>query len=412
MHAISNRQLQFLKAAFRRWSGVGLCVIGATLAGCGGGGGASAGANASASTTSVAIPTPSSVSATLNLDFSKPDNYAAQVLPAHYDATVAASDNTPRNDPVNDRIATLGRVLFYDKNLSVNNAVACASCHRQSQGFDDTSRFSAGFSGTEFTTAHAMRLGNIRYFRPGTAFWNRRAATVEAQATQPVQNSVEMGFDAAHGGLTALFTKLQTLPYYPDLFSYAYGDSVITETRVQRALAHFERAMISSSSRWDSGFAANFNPALPDRGLGLPIAAFSAEENRGRQLFMTAPGAGGAGCAACHQPPSFALAANSQSNGLDAGETTVFKSPSLKSVGLSSAFMHDGRFSTLAQVVEHYNSGVQAGPALDNRLIAGTGAPRVLNLSAADKAALVAFLMTLNDNTLATDPKFSSPFRN
>ena len=89
----------------------------------------------------------------------------------------------------------------------------------------------------------------------------------------------------------------------------------------------------------------------------------------------------------------------------------LFKSPSLKNIGLSRAFMHDGRFATLAEVVEHYNSGVQNGPALDNRLKDGAGNPQRLNLSAADKAALVAFMQTLTDTTLVNDPKFSNPFR-
>ena len=114
---------------------------------------------------------------------------------------------------------------------------------------------------------------------------------------------------------------------------------------------------------------------------------------------------GGAGCAACHLPPTFALAANARSNGLDAGETRLFKAPSLRNVGLTGPYMHDGRFATLAEVVDHYNHGIQDGPALDPRLA------RALNLSAADRAALVAFLMTLNDRKLVTDERFSDPFR-
>ena len=110
-------------------------------------------------------------------------------------------------------------------------------------------------------------------------------------------------------------------------------------------------------------------------------------------------------------PPTFALAANSQSNGLDAGETRIFKSPSLKNVGLSKFYMHDGRFSSLAEVIQFYDNGVQAGPALDNRLIGPNGTPRRLNLSVADKAALEAFLLTLSDPNITTDPKFSNPFR-
>lgn len=344
----------------------------------------------------------------LSLDLANLPNYAAPVLPAHYNAGVLADDNSPGNNRATDAAATLGRVLFYDRQLSVNNTVSCASCHQQARGFGDPRRFSLGFAGGA-TTAHAMRLGNVRYYAPGSMFWDKRAASLEAQAIQPIQHPVEMGFDASAGGLPALWAKLQALPYYPALFTAAFGDAAVTETRVQRALAQFQRAMVATSSRWDAGYAANFNPALPDAGLGAPMAGFSAQEERGRQLFILGRGQGGLACAACHVPPTFALAANSRSNGLDAGETRVFKSPSLKSVSRSGAFMHDGRFSSLEQVVEHYNSGVQDGPALDNRLLAGN-APRRLNLPEADKAALVAFLRTLDDTALVTDPKFASPF--
>ena len=380
-----------------------------------------------APTPAVATPTPASAAATsaaaatavlsaaseavLSLDLASPPAYANPSLPAHYDLVVRALDNTPPGNPVTDRGATLGRVLFHDRNLSVNGAIACASCHRQSSGFDDPARFSTGFSGAAFTTAHAMRLANLRYYAPGSTFWDRRTASVEAQATQPIQHPVEMGFDATQGGLAALISRMQSLTYYPELFAWAFGDGAITEDRIQRALAQFERAMVSTDSAWDRGYATVFDPALPDRGLGADLPTLSAVENRGRRLFMTAPGQGGAGCAGCHVPPTFALAANSRSNGLDAGETRIFKSPSLKSVALSGAFMHDGRFATLEQVIEHYDGGVQDGPALDPRLQVRAGLPRRLNLDAADKAALVAFLRTLTDTTLAADPKFASPFR-
>ena len=396
----------------------------ALISGCGGGTADTATTATTASTpasTAASTPdttadstsgaTPSAVALALNLDLARLANYAAPALPAYYDTTVSALDNTPPQDPVDNKIATLGRVLFYDKQLSVNDTVSCASCHGQAQGFDDVKRFSVGFTGTAFTTAHAMRLGNSRYYRPGDAFWNRRAASLEEQASQPIQNAVEMGFDASHGGFAAVITKLQGLSYYPPLFTLAFGDASITEARVQRALAHFERAMVSTGSRWDAGYAVSFAPAVADRGLDTPIATFTAEENQGRALFMNPPNAGGAGCARCHVPPTFALAANSRSNGLDAGETTVFKSPSLKSVALSGAFMHDGRFATLAEVVEHYDSGVQPGPALDNRLNGPGNVPRRLNLTAAQKAALVAFMNTLTDTSLVNDAKFSSPFR-
>ena len=345
------------------------------------------------------------------IDVSRLANYANPVLPAYYDATVAPLDNTPNNNPVSDRVATLGRVLFYDKRLSVNDTTSCASCHQQASGFDDPRRFSTGFSGTAFTSAHAMRLGNVKYYRPGTMFWDKRAASLELQVTQPIAHPIEMGFDSAHGGINALLTKMAASTYYPDLFTLAFGNAAITEARIQQALAQFARSMISAASRWDTAYAQVFSATAQNRNLNAPLPGFSASEELGHQLFMTGPGQGGAGCAACHQPPTFGLAANSLSNGLDANETIIFKSPSLKNVGLSRAFMHDGRFSTLEQVIEHYNSGIQNGPALDNRLKTPGGAPLRLNLTANEKAALVAFLLTLNDGSLTTDAKFSDPFK-
>ncbi len=389
--------------------------LSAILSGCGG----DTTSNSAAPTVTIAAVTPPPPPATpisgivdfTTIDVNRLDNYANPVLPAYYDATVAALDNSPNNNPINDRVATLGRVLFYDKRLSVNDTTACASCHQQANGFDDPNRFSTGFSGTAFTSAHAMRLGNIRYYRPGTMFWDKRAASLELQVSQPIIHPIEMGFDATHGGINALLTKLAASTYYPDLFTLAFGNSAITEARIQQALAQFTRAMISAASRWDTAYAQVFNAAAPNRNLNVALPGFSASEELGHQLFMTGPGQGGAGCAACHQPPTFGLAANSLSNGLDANETRIFKSPSLKNVGLSRAFMHDGRFSTLEQVIEHYNSGIQNGPALDNRLKTPGGAPLRLNLTQNEKAALVAFLLTLNDNNLTTDAKFSNPFK-
>ena len=383
-------------------------TIGVSLAGCGSGSSSST----TAANGSISVTLTPAAAAFVSLDLNNLANYATPALPAYYDAAVLANDNTPAADPVTDNVATLGRVLFFDKRLSVNDTTSCASCHRRSQGFADTSRFSVGFSGAAFDTAHSMRLGNIRFYRPGTMFWNKRAASVEAQVSHPIQDSIEMGFDASNGGIAALLTKMQSLPYYPELFAFAFGDSTITEDRIQRALAQFERSMVSVNSRWDTAYAQVYNPALPDRGLDIAAPGFTAEEDRGRHLFMAGAAQGGLACAGCHVPPSFALDGNSLGIGLDAGETTVFKAPPLKNVGTGGAFMHDGRFATLDQVVEHYSSGVQDGPALDIRLKAPNGTPLTLNLSVADKAALVAFLRTLDDPVLAADTKFSSPFLN
>ena len=354
--------------------------------------------------------TPASVAKLTTIDFANVANYAAPTLPAYFDRTVTALDHSPASNPVNDRVATLGRVLFYDLRLSTNDRASCASCHQQALGFTDSMRFSNGISSAATTDFHAMRLGNLRYWKPGSTFWDRRAASVEAQASHPFHSLVELGWGGAAGGFDALIRKMGGTTYYPDLFAWAFGSSEITEPRIQQALAQFVRAMVSSSSRWDTGYAQVFSPTAPNRALNVDLPNFTPAENRGRQLFMTGVAQGGAGCSACHLPPTFALAANARSDGLDAGETRLFKAPSLRSVGLTGPYMQDGRFATLAEVVDFYDHGIEAGPALDHRLRQG-GRPQRLNLNAEDRAALVAFLMTLSDRALTMDARFSDPFR-
>lgn len=378
----------------------------AVFSGCGGGG-ASSGSSAS-----TAVPTPAAVTQVLNLDFNSLPVYASQAFPRHYDARVfQTQDNSPADNSITDKGATLGRVLFYDKQLSTTGTFSCASCHAQGNGFSDAARFSDGVQPGVVGTRHAMRLGNARFYAPGSMFWDKRAPTLEFQTTQPIQNPIEMGFDAAHGGMGALTEKMAALPYYPALFTFVYGDASVSEDRVQRALAQFVRSMASTHSRFDDGAAINYDPNLPGAGVGRPNPAFTASENRGMQLFFTPRNQGGLACAACHNAPTFALNGNSRSNGLDAGETTIFKSPSLKHAAGAAHFMHDGRFATFEEVVEHYNSGVQEGPALDNRLRGPDGQPQRLNLSDSDKLALADFLRTLSDPVLATDARFTDPFK-
>lgn len=354
--------------------------------------------------------TPPGVSKFTTIDFAAVANYSAPTLPVYFDRTVTALDHSANSKPIDDRIATLGRVLFYDLRLSTNDKAACASCHQQSFGFTDPMRFSNGISNAATTDFHAMRLGNLRYWRAGSTFWNRRAPSVEAQAIHPLHSLVEMGWGRTAGGFDTLIRKMDGTAYYPDLFSWAFGSPAITETRIQQALAQFVRAMISNTSRWDTGYAKVFSPDATDRALDVDLPNFTRQENRGRHLFMAGVGQGGAGCSSCHVPPTFALAPNARNNGLDAGETRLFKSPSLRNVGLTGPYMHDGRFATLADVIDFYDHGIQHGPALDDRL-RRNGRPQRLNLSAGDRAALAAFMMTLNDPALTTDSRFSNPFR-
>ena len=349
------------------------------------------------------------ITAVLNINPRSLPNYANQALPAYYAGAVTREVVGLTANPITDAGATLGRVLFYDTQLSRTNNVSCASCHAQSLAFGDSAQFSVGYEGG-LTGAHSMRLTNARFNASGAYFWDKRAPSLEAQTTEPVKDSIEMGFDASHGGITVMLARLQGLPYYPPLFRMAFGTDVITEARVQLALAQYVRSILATNSKWDAGFATV--PALPgNQSFMTPLPNFTAEEERGRQLFMMGPPAGGAGCQRCHVAPSFALTATSLSNGLDAENTIIFRAPSLKNVARSRRFMHDGRFTTLEQVVDFYDNGVQMGPALDPRLIGPGGAPLRLDLTAADRAALVAFLRTLNEETVGTDSKFSDPFK-
>lgn len=349
------------------------------------------------------------VSNYLDVDLNDLPNYENPDFPDHYDNNVQNQDNSPNNNTTTNEGAILGRALFYDKALSLNNSTSCASCHQQTNGFTDPLQFSEGFEGG-FTGAHSMRLANTNFYTGDAMFWDKRAATLEDQVILPIQDVTEMGFDANSGGLDSLVRKLNELEYYPVLFKQAFGDEEITADRVSKALAQFVRSMISTDSKFDQGFAQVFNPQTPGDNAGANFSNFTAEENLGKQLFLLPPNQGGAGCAGCHVPPTFALAANSQSNGLEAGETTIFKSPSLKNISFAGPYMHDGSLSTLADVVEHYNSGVLDGPALDNRLRPGDQ-PQQLNLTQNEQNAIVAFLETLDDETIVNDPKFSDPFK-
>lgn len=380
-----------------RFRGMVGLILAALLAACGG-----KGREQSA--------TPAGVAQATTIDFANVANYAAPRLPAYFDATVAALDNSPAANPANDRVAALGRVLFYDLALSTNNRASCASCHQQRFGFTDPMRFSNGISSAATTDAHAMRLANFRYWQPGSAFWDRRAPSGEAQASIPIHSLVEMGWGGAAGGMDDLIRKMGATAYYPDLFAWAFGSPEISEMRMQQAFAQFVRAMVSSASRWDTGYAQVFSADAPGRALDVDLPNFTPQENRGRHLFMTGVEQGGAGCSACHLPPTFALAPDARSNGLDREETRLFKAPSLRNVGLTGPYMHDGRFATLAEVVDFYDHGIQPGPALDPRL-KQAGRPQRLTLSPADRAALVSFLNTLTDPAFIADERFSDPFR-
>ena len=321
-------------------------------------------------------------------------------LPAHLDVPpVRDADNTPAANPTTDAGATLGRVLFYDTRLSLNHAVACASCHRQADGFSDPAARSAGFLGGQ-TTRHSMSLAFSRYYPNGRFFWDERAATLEQQVLQPVQDGTEMGMT-----LGEAVARLQATAFYPALFADAFGTPDVTPERVGRALAQFVRSIAPAGSRYDAARAAG-PPGPP----GQPLPGLTAQENQGLALFF-----GPARCSRCHTGDLF-TATQARNNGLDAQITDVgagggrFKVGSLRNVAHSAPYMHDGRFATLEQVMQFYDAGVRNSPNLDPILRAPNGGPLRLNLTSAERTAVVAFLGTLTDDAFATDERWASPF--
>jgi cytochrome c peroxidase len=327
---------------------------------------------------------------------------AGNPLPRHFSQAAPnagspiGADNTPASNRTTDAGATLGRVLFYDRRLSVNDRVSCASCHQQQFAFSDTARLSRGFAGA-VTGRHSMGLANARFYASGRFFWDERAASLEAQVLQPIQDATEMGMT-----LPNALAKLSATTYYPALFTAAFGTSDITSDRVSLALSQFVRSLVSANSKFDRAFGMNGVPNF--------AATFTAQELAGQDLFN-----GRAGCARCHGTNAH-ISDNVHNTGLDATITDVgagngrFKAPSLRNIAVRPPYMHDGRFRTLEQVIAFYDSGVQNNPGLDPRMRGPGGQPLRLNLSAAERASLVAFLGTLTDNTFLTDVRFSNPF--
>ena len=347
-------------------------------------------------------------------------NYTNQPKPNYI-----VKENTGGN-PITNAKATLGRVLFYDKSLSIDNSISCGSCHKQQFAFSDTALASKGVAGGT-TARHSMRLVNSRFGVEVKFFWDERAATLEQQTTKPIQDHAEMGFSGQAGrpGLSDLLTKLQGIGYYNELFKFVYGDITVSEPRLQECLAQFVRSIQSFDSKYDAGRALVPND-------GQPFPNFSAQENLGKQLFLTPPvfnaaGArinGGAGCNGCHNAPEFDIDPNTRNNGIIGRiapgggiDITVTRAPSLRDVTNSAGiengpFMHTGNLVTLQNAIGHYNT-INIAPGntnLDLRL-RPNGSGQQLNLTGAELSGLVSFLKTLSGTNVYTDAKWSNPFK-
>ena len=312
------------------------------------------------------------------------------------------ADNLPTNAGVQ-----LGRMLFYEKALSKDGSMACADCHQQKDMFSDIRQFSIGVEELP-GKRQAMPLFNLAWHKNGM-FWDGRAPLVRDQALKPIQDPLEM-----NETLENVVEKLNAQQKYRDQFIRAFGDDIITAERVGLAIEQFEFTMISNNSKFDK--------------FQKGEVTLNESEERGRILFFQEfdpfLGQKGGECFHCHGGFNFT---NDQymNNGLDSDgdftdlgrfevthdplDNARFKVPSLRNIALTPPYMHDGRFETLEEVIEHYATGVKQSSTLDELMFHNIE-PGGLPLTAEDKADLVAFLRTLTDERLSTAEQFASPF--
>ncbi len=305
----------------------------------------------------------------------------------------------PADNPQTAEGIALGKKLFFDPMLSGDNTQSCAHCHTPRHAFTDTNRFSDGIDGFA-GTRNAMPLFNLAWNYDEKFFWDGRVFSLEHQAFQPVTDPLEM-----HTTWTLVEQKLQQHPEYPNLFKLAFGTSTIDSTLVTKAIAQFERTLISAHSKFDRYL--------------LGEATLTPEELNGFNVFMDETRGD---CFHCHGSDKNPLWTDNSfhNNGLDAtftdlglGEVTgdpadngKFKTPSLRNLAFTAPYMHDGRFATLEDVINHYSEGLQNSSTIDPLMkkVAQGG----VQLSAKDKADLIAFLLSLSDDAFINNPEFES----
>ena len=314
----------------------------------------------------------------------------------------------PVDNPFTVEGIELGRFLFYEERLSGNNTQSCSSCHAPGFGFTDHGQqFSTGIDGLQ-GDRNSMALINLAW--GNFFFWDGRSPTLEAQALEPVINPIEM-----HDTSPSAVAKLQADPGYVQLFNAAFGTSQIDSVLVAKALSQFMRSMVSGNSKYDKVLRGE--------------AAFTVDEQQGFLLFQAeggnppdVPGGqGGADCFHCHTTAGGMFTDGQfHNNGLDSVFTDPghggitgnpqdmgrFKTPTLRNIALSAPYMHDGRFQTLEEVIDHYNSGGHPSATIDPFMKYTTGG---LQLTPLKKQQLLAFLNTLTDMDFENDPDFQDP---
>ncbi len=305
----------------------------------------------------------------------------------------------PIDNPQTIEGVALGKKLFFDSILSGDNTQACADCHAPENAFTDITRFSEGIDGS-LGNRNSMPIFNLAWNYDEKFFWDGRVFSLEHQAFQPVTNPIEM-----KATWTAVSLKLQEHAEYPTLFQQAFGTPTIDSTLVTKAIAQFERTLISANSRFDKHLLGELTP--------------TAQELEGFNVFMDETRGD---CFHCHGNANNPLWTDNifHNNGLDAvitdlglGEVTgdpadngKFKSPSLRNLAFTAPYMHDGRFNSLEEVINHYSEGLQNSPTIDPLMkkVALGG----VQLSAEDKINLKAFLLSLSDETFISNPNFQN----
>lgn len=347
---------------------------------------------------------------TLNLP-EKPLDYNV-VLPQH----LSRSGLFARN--INKDMATLGRVLFYDKALSSTGEVSCASCHKQELAFSDNKISSDGVDGE--TERNSLALGSVASFAAyygvdlfgtfGVPFmWDNRFGTAREQAKAAFTSEVEMGLS-----IDELVNNIESQEFYEPLFRRAFGSTQVTEERILSAVAEF----VDGLGTFDSKFDRAAEKSTDGLNMEVNFSDFTAVENRGKEIYLES-------CAGCHSSVFGRPVMNAANNGLEmqyqdegiGGFTNItsdqytFKIPTLRNVAQSAPYMHDGRFASLEEVVDFYSDNVADHPKLHELLRDQSGQPKRLNLSSEDKAALVAFMETLTDIDYLQEVRYSDPFK-
>ncbi|NQY28316.1 MAG: cytochrome-c peroxidase [Flavobacteriaceae bacterium] len=319
-------------------------------------------------------------------------------VPPLFDQKILAP-TIPFTNPQTVEGVTLGKKLFFDTILSADNTQSCASCHAPENAFTDIDRFSVGIDGV-LGNRNSMPLFNMAWNYDEKFFWDGRSFGLEQQALAPVENPIEM-----HNTWEQAVTDLQNTSDYPLLFQAAFNSSVITKELVAKAIAQFERTLISGNSKFDKHL--------------LGTTTLTAQELNGFNVFMDETKGD---CFHCHGSNNNPLWTDNifHNNGLDAvfsdlglGEVTgdpndngKFKSPSLRNLAFTAPYMHDGRFNTLDEVINHYSEGLQNSPTIDPLMkkVAQGG----VQITVQEKADLKAFLLTLSDYEFINNPNFQN----